>query len=595
MATGGSLASPLDPCEPASGPPMDLEATLAQLASALSDERASEVSRLRDRWRDRTFTVLIVGEFNRGKSTVLNALIGRDLLPTGILPVTAVPTRVRSGPRGRALARFRDGTEREVLLTEIRDYVDESRNPGNVRGVAILDVEIEAGVPSGVVLVDVPGFGSIHKHNTESALAALPEADAALVVASVDPPLGDAELGLVRSLARNAAQVAIVLNKTDSLDADERRAVEDFTRRALDREGLSAAGVWPVSAREGLRARRSHDDLGWRRSGMQALAASLARLFSQEREPLLARSLCGKAGRLLDQELALVDLQLAAAERSARQLGEIVEAFRLRRTTAERDRGEAVAIFRRRFDALFAGYAERAAEAWKGPRARCASRLEQIVAQEGGLSRHEAWKAMETAAREAAEAFADTFIFEEADRLARAYRELSTEIGQATAERVHEVWRQAAELLLFEPPAPEPPPAAPAPRPAVVAEGSQHLLLDDLHDAAAHLLPRGAALRRLARKALEEGEVLYGRTVERSREAFSRAFDGHFVGLVAAFDESAKQVARTVEAVLSAAEERASALDEGTASAAPLDVARRAALLELRETLRRTSLGVRPQ
>jgi hypothetical protein len=119
-----------------------LEETLLRAGAILSDERAREAARLLDRWRARRFVALIVGEFKRGKSTLVNALVGRDLLPTGVPPVTAVPTRVSSGPRARAVARFRNGTEREIPLDEIRDYVDESRNPRNHRGVASVDVEV---------------------------------------------------------------------------------------------------------------------------------------------------------------------------------------------------------------------------------------------------------------------------------------------------------------------------------------------------------------------------------------------------------------------------------------------------------------------
>jgi Dynamin family len=177
---------------------------LGEAASLLSAERAAQACAFVDRWRERLFVVLIAGEFKRGKSTLLNALAGVDLLPTGVLPVTTVPTRVQAGPGAAARVRFRDGACRGIRLDEICDYVDESRNPGNRLGVATVEVELSLGLPPGVVLVDVPGLGSSHRHNTEAALAALPEADAALVVASVDPPVGEAELRLLDRLRRHA-------------------------------------------------------------------------------------------------------------------------------------------------------------------------------------------------------------------------------------------------------------------------------------------------------------------------------------------------------------------------------------------------------
>jgi len=117
------------------------------------------------------------------------------------------------------------------------------------------------------------------------------------------------------------------------------------------------------------------------------------------------------------------------------------------------------------------------------------------------------------------------------------------------------------------------------------------LLLDDLEDAAAWFLPRGAALRRLAAEARSESEARYGRAVEQSRDGFSRAYEEHFRGLLAAFDAAARQTAGSVEAALSAAEERARALEAGTAEAAPSHLARRSALLELWATLCRMERG----
>jgi GTP-binding protein EngB required for normal cell division len=575
----------------AEGSAPSLEASLQQAISVLSEERALEASRLLDRWRSRTFVALVVGEFKRGKSTLLNALIGEGLLPMGVPPVTAVPTRLRYGPRRRALARLRDGSEYEIPLEDVRDYVDESRNPGNQRDLAGVDIELPTGPPPGAELVDVPGLGSIYQHNTDCALATMPEADAALVVVSVDPPIGEAELRLLRITREHAARVEVVLNKVDYLDEAGRKAAEDFTRRALAREGFPATPVWPVSARDGLRARLSHDALGWRRSGMEALSASLTRFLMEERADLLARSLARKAGRLVEQESALLELQVAAAARSSQQLQEIAAAFRSARATAERNSAEALLIFRRRFDSLFAGYSKRAALAWADHRSALDLRLREGLAAGAHRSRRAAWRDMEAAVRATVDSFLGAFIPEESRRLARAYAQLRTEVGQAAAERAEAVWRLAADLLPFEPPAVEPPPAVPAPRPSASQLESLRLLLDGLEDAAAWLLPSGAVFRRLAVQACEEAEARYGRAVEQSRETFTRAYEDHFRSLLAGFEAAETQTGQAVEAALATAEERARTLEAGRVGVAPLDMARRSALHQVRDALRRIEEG----
>lgn len=563
-----------------------LEHAFGRSLGRLSAERAAAASALLERWRGRRFHALILGEFKRGKSTLLNALVGEDLLPTGVQPVTTVPTRVRSGPARRAAVRLRDGGEREIAMEDVREYADESRNPGNSRGAVSVEIELPARLPPGVVLVDVPGLGSVHRHNTEAAQAALPDADAALVVASVDPPIGDAEIRLLRTLRRHAARVDVVLNKIDYLDPEGRRAAEDFTRRALADAGFPDVALWPVSARDGLRARESGDERAWRRSGMHDLAEALDRFFEQERVAVLGRSLAGKLERLVEQESALLDVRRAAAEQSIEKLRDVIGAFRRRRAMADREASEAVLIFRRRFDAMFAGCSERAAAAWREPSETLATRLRELQAEGRHQSRRDASHAMHSAAANAVSAFIGSFLPEEAARLAEAYASLAAEVGRASAERAEGVWRLAAELIPFEPPRTDPPPAPPAPRPGGLQLGSPHLLLDDLLGAGARLLTRRAALRRLAAEARDEADSRYGQAVEQSREAFGRAYDEHFRALLAAYEQSATQVARAVEAALATAEERAQALEADRRADACVEAAR-AELGELRAVLRR--------
>jgi GTP-binding protein EngB required for normal cell division len=566
---------------------LGLDGTLRKTTELVSDERATEVSRLLERWRERSFLTLVVGEFKRGKSTFLNALVGEELLPMGVQPVTTAATRVRSGSARRAFVRYQDGAEREIALAEVRDFVDEARNPGNRLGVARVDIELPVDLPPGATLVDVPGLGSVHRHNTESALAALPEADAALVVASVDPPIGEAELRLLRAVREHAARLDVVLNKVDYLDGDGRAVAEDFTRRTLAHEGFADVAVWPVSARDGLRARLSHDDVGWRHSGMEALSASLARLLRGERTAVLARSLAKKAGRLVDQERALVEMRIAATERSSRELAQIVEAFRSRRATAERDSDEARLVFRRRFDAIFDGLPARAAEAWRAPRSAFESRVGAVLGQDRSRPEGATRQALRAAAREAVDGFLSGFVPAETRHLATACAELSGEVGHAAADRARTVWRLAADLVPFEPPEVEPPPAPPAPRPEGLQLGTQRLLLDDLEDAVARLLPRRLALRRLAAQAREEAEALYGQAVEQSRDTFRRAYEEHFGRVLSGYDRVARQTALAVEAVLAEAERRARAPAEGGAMGAQADRLRRVSLVELLGSLRR--------
>ena len=169
-------------------------ASLELLPSAqrhLAEETADKLTGLR-------LYVAVIGEFKRGKTTLINALLGDDLLPTGVLPVTAVPTLVRFGTRPRATLRLLDGTEVAIAIGELHGYLTEQENPRNREGVREAIIEYPTPLlESGLILVDTPGTGSVHLHNTQAAVDFLPRVDVALVVLSVDAPLSDSESGLL--------------------------------------------------------------------------------------------------------------------------------------------------------------------------------------------------------------------------------------------------------------------------------------------------------------------------------------------------------------------------------------------------------------
>src|SRR5512133_970485 len=137
----------------------DLESLARQLeepAAAADPELAARARRTAERLSGGRFHVAVLGEFKRGKSTLVNALLGRELLPTGVIPLTAAATEVRYGADGATIVLL-DGSRQEVELSAIADYVTEVRNPGNERGVERVEVRVPAPLlESGVVFVDTP-------------------------------------------------------------------------------------------------------------------------------------------------------------------------------------------------------------------------------------------------------------------------------------------------------------------------------------------------------------------------------------------------------------------------------------------------------
>jgi ribosome biogenesis GTPase A len=246
---------------------------------------------------------VVLGEFKRGKSTLINALLEREVLPIGVVPLTSVVTAIGAGERDRLVIRYTDGREEDRPLADLADYVTEARNPENRLGVELARIALDNDLlQAGLEIVDTPGIGSIHSHNTQVARDFLPRVDAAIGVLDAGQPLSEGERQLFVEAVRRVPRLLMVVNKIDHLDDDDRPVAVEFVRAAL-RELLREAEpeLFAVSAR--------------RREGIGPLLARLRRLASEERQALLLRSVAGLAS-----SVALDTAQAARFESHAIEL-----------------------------------------------------------------------------------------------------------------------------------------------------------------------------------------------------------------------------------------------------------------------------------
>lgn len=174
----------------------------AEIASAvqgafylLDREKAHDEKRacqdLLARLADDRFILAVIGQFNRGKSSLMNAVLGMDRLPVGTVPLTSAITRVCYGNPERVRIEY-EGTSlgTDISLSQLPDYVTETGNPGNAKKVAAAEVQLPADVLRyGFFFVDTPGIGSAIAANTATTERFLPEADAVIFVTSFESPL----------------------------------------------------------------------------------------------------------------------------------------------------------------------------------------------------------------------------------------------------------------------------------------------------------------------------------------------------------------------------------------------------------------------
>jgi GTP-binding protein EngB required for normal cell division len=331
--------NPLEPAEDdalASGDPAGSGAGAVDLLGAvgLLREAASELDAVLERRADELaerlsegdFRVAVCGGFSNGKSSLINALIGEDLLPVGVLPVTSIATEVRHGATA-ALIELDDGTRRSVAVTELAAWVSEANNPDNAKGVARVLVETPAPLlEPGVTLVDTPGLESIFEHNDTTAMATIRDAEGALVVLSADAPLTAAERRLLDVVAERASATFFSLNRADHLSTAEIDQAVSFVSDAVEAATGSDHQVFATSARRAIEARSSSDQAA-RDAGTDALHQALTNFVDRELVAVRQQAFALAVRRLAD-ELADADaLTTAIAGLAADELADRIGRF----------------------------------------------------------------------------------------------------------------------------------------------------------------------------------------------------------------------------------------------------------------------------
>ncbi|HET7172660.1 MAG TPA: dynamin family protein, partial [Nocardioidaceae bacterium] len=280
----------------------DLGGILAEL-EALLPEAAPVIRPMRTQWREQLVRVVVLGEAKRGKSSLVNALLGRPILPTGVVPVTSVSTEVTAGDVDEVTVRFTAGGTSAVPLESLGDYVAEDRNRGNHKGVASVTVRV-AGTPwpPSVVFVDTPGTGAVETGHEETARTSLRTMDVSLLVLTSDPPISARERALLAEANERSAATLVVLAKADLLAPPDLDTVVGYTAEVVADALGGALEVVAVS---------TLGDSPTTHPGIRRVADAVLEVAARSAERTLHRSLSRRIRELVDGELAEIDLGLA--------------------------------------------------------------------------------------------------------------------------------------------------------------------------------------------------------------------------------------------------------------------------------------------
>jgi GTP-binding protein EngB required for normal cell division len=236
------------------------------------------------------FHLVVLGEFNHGKSTFVNAMLGSEILPTGITPTTASINHVVWAANPTARVMLLTGESKFLDPAQLKDWV-------TVAGGHASEVSyVELGYPSdllqnNVVLVDTPGVNDLNEQRAEVTYGYVPRADAVVFLLDAGQALKDSEREFLRSRVLESARdrMIFVLGKMDMLSTDEKVAVIDYVKKNLAAM-MPDPVMFPLSARDWAKTKDPH-------SGMPELMAYLERFLARDRAQTLLDNAAADAAR----------------------------------------------------------------------------------------------------------------------------------------------------------------------------------------------------------------------------------------------------------------------------------------------------------
>jgi GTPase SAR1 family protein len=310
---------------------------------------------LREKVRENTFNLVVVGQFKRGKTSLINALLGADILPVSVVPLTSIVTIMTYGEALRIKVYFNDGKVAEIKPESLAAYVTEKGNPKNEKGVHEVVITFPSRyLKDGVRLIDTPGVGSIYQHNTDVAYQYLPKSDAALFLLSVDQPLGKAELDFLQDVKEYSNKIFFLLNKADYLCEDDLRESIEFSRNVLCDAMGSEVKLFPISARLALEGSTARTDELFKKSLLPVFTDELHKFLMEEKGNVLISSAANNLLRILSQTKLELGLEQKSLTTPLDELREKLKAF-------EDKKGEVEQV-KKDFEILLEGETQRLAK-----------------------------------------------------------------------------------------------------------------------------------------------------------------------------------------------------------------------------------------
>lgn len=262
-----------------------------------------------EKLENKEITVSVIGQFKRGKSTLVNAILEDKILPVGIVPVTAVVTTIEYGDKA-ATVHFDNGIIKEIGFDEMSSYINEQENCDNHLGVSKVALYCPSPfLKKGLTFVDTPGVGSVHQKNSDAAYSYIKESDAVIFMLSVDSPINQIEIDFLKNAKEYASKFYFAVNKIDSIDESDLAEYLAYCQNLICKlMGVDEIQLFPVSARTS--------------AGVQELKDAIEVDCQSTVQEIIEASARLKMKDIATSALSQIDLYRTALKMPARQFDE---------------------------------------------------------------------------------------------------------------------------------------------------------------------------------------------------------------------------------------------------------------------------------
>jgi len=505
-----------------------------------------ELSDLRKKIEEKTFSLAVLGQFKRGKTSFINALIGEDLLPTSVIPLTSMITVLKYGEKTRLKIVYKDGREEHAEVADLALYVTEKMNPENRRNVLFAEISYPSVfLRDGVLLIDTPGVGSLYLHNSKTTYDYLKNIDAAIFLLTADQPLSREEAVFLNDVRNHAVKLFFILNKKDYLSEAELEESLIFNREVLRKELGAEQEIYPLSARWALDGRLRHDKGLLEKSSMSSFEECLREFLDTRREQVFHESVEARINALVDSAIGCLVIEREAIKAPLEVVRSKLENYRKYAEDIRREQKDAAPVIKSEIGRIISSVDSDLEEFKKEKEAAILEALEKRFCEIAGKGNEETYgQMMEFFTKTLSEAF-EPFREQEEDKVRERFEKITERFTQNTNRVIGGIERLSANMfgasLSYV-----------KPMPSLVLESRVYYESEPIYslfsDQYKFLLPR-FAFRRLLWKEIKQnlGQRL-DMTCGRIRSDFLHRLDETAIKYVSSLNESVESVLEVVEA-----------------------------------------------